>query len=499
MDNSFSSLFSNGADRDYKTMTEQVGKNRQISRKSVAFLSHRTSSGSQTQVANSLLVLERQQLERERYIDLIRNQCYTSPVVKTNPVLQQGKTPQIFSSTNLSSIDDSMDLKSTENLTLANVNPVTPSESSAQVEVMIQAIHQHVIFIRKLTSNNLVVKPNQSAQTPKGGQNNGEVKQQVNTSPVHKMALQRRRFTSSMFLKDDYVENFRQRSAQKDVDSKKLRERAIQKAEKVKKRRLVFERGLYEKFCIDQDIPKPTTTYTANNTVEKEENGLIPMTNEDFKYLTNLAEGDPQQVLVNKFNINITRSEIQILVNGRWLNDVVINFYMNLLTERSEKSRLFLPSVYAMNTFFVPRLLQSGHAGVKRWTRKVDIFSKDIIPVPVHYNNVHWGMAIIHMRNKTILYYDSLGKGNQKVLDALEEYLWNESLDKRNQSFDTRDFRISNVKGLPRQGNNSDCGVFSCMFAEYLTRYAPLTFTQDNVDYFRKKMALEIVDGKLWL
>lgn len=187
------------------------------------------------------------------------------------------------------------------------------------------------------------------------------------------------------------------------------------------------------------------------------------------------------------------------MLGSSWLNDEVINFYMSLLTERSELRAGELPSVYAMNTFFVPRLLQNGHGGVKRWTRKVDLFSKDIIPVPVHCNGVHWCMAIIHMRNKTIRYYDSMGKPNQDVLDALESYLRQESLDKRKQPFDTSGFKIESVPNVPQQTNGSDCGVFSCMFAEYITRDAPITFSQEHMEYFRKKMVLEIAGGQLWL
>jgi len=170
---------------------------------------------------------------------------------------------------------------------------------------------------------------------------------------------------------------------------------------------------------------------------------------------------------------------------------------MSLLTERSEKRSGVLPATYAINTFFVPRLLQAGHAGIKRWTRKVDLFSKDIIPVPVHCNGVHWCMAIIHLRNKTIRYYDSKGKPNRPVLDALEKYLREESIFKPKKQFDTSDFVIESVQNIPRQLDGSDCGIFSCMFAEYITCDVPITFTQSEMLYFRKKMALEIVDGEL--
>lgn len=69
----------------------------------------------------------------------------------------------------------------------------------------------------------------------------------------------------------------------------------------------------------------------------------------------------------------------------------VINFYMNLLVERSQKPNL--PTVNAFNTFFYPKLRKSGYCAVRRWTKKMDIFSKDILLVPVHLG-VHWCLSV---------------------------------------------------------------------------------------------------------
>ncbi|XP_037928322.1 sentrin-specific protease 1-like [Teleopsis dalmanni] len=185
-------------------------------------------------------------------------------------------------------------------------------------------------------------------------------------------------------------------------------------------------------------------------------------------------------------------------MTDRWVNDEVINFYMNLLMERSEKkNNVPVLKIYSMNTFFIPRLLKHGFIGVRRWTLKVDILEKDIIVVPVHVSGVHWCMAIIHLKNKSIKYYDSMGIPNPKVLSALEEYLKEESLDKKKIAFDTSGFLIESVNDVPRQMNSTDCGVFSCMFAEYITRDKAITFSQEHMEYFRQKMIVEIVGGEL--
>lgn len=233
---------------------------------------------------------------------------------------------------------------------------------------------------------------------------------------------------------------------------------------------------------------------------EEEEEPEFPVLTPEHEAIIKNAVfgGSADQMLISKFNMSITRRDIATLLGKTWLNDEVINFYMNLLTERGElRANEGLPKVYAMNTFFVPRLLQSGHSGVRRWTRKVDIFTYDILPVPVHVGGVHWCMAIIHLRDRSIKYYDSMGTPNPKILSALEQYLREESLDKRKRPFDTSGFLVESVRDVPQQNNGSDCGVFSCMFAEFICRDREITFSQSNMEYFRHKMILEIVQGKL--
>ncbi|XP_043661122.1 uncharacterized protein LOC122625198 [Drosophila teissieri] len=308
-----------------------------------------------------------------------------------------------------------------------------------------------------------------------------------------------RRFASCVYLKDDFAEQFKARAARRQEESKHLLGLAEQQANQSRDERRAYELKLRENIFQYRIPHKPIFVIgPLDKAVEKKVTKLIPLTKELDDRFYDMTDSEKSVELIFKFNLHITSEDIRTFVDGEWLNDEVINFYMSLLTERSEKRAGELPATYAMNTFFVPRLLQAGHAGVKRWTRKVDLFSKDIIPVPVHCNGVHWCMAIIHLRNKTIRYYDSMGKPNQPVLDALEKYLREESLDKRKQPFDTSGFVIESVQNIPQQLNGSDCGVFSCMFAEYITRDVPITFSQSEMLYFRKKMALEIADGELW-
>ncbi|KAJ2953957.1 hypothetical protein O0L34_g1594 [Tuta absoluta] len=210
-----------------------------------------------------------------------------------------------------------------------------------------------------------------------------------------------------------------------------------------------------------------------------------------------IGPGPANQLLVEKFNLRIHRRDLQTLAGLNWLNDEVINFYMNLLMQRSSE-RAELPRVYATNTFFYPKLMQSGQAGLRRWTRKVDIFAHDLLIVPVHLG-VHWCLSIVDFRSKRVNYYDSMGGANMAACSALLQYLRDEHQDKKQAPFDDSGWNKECLKDIPQQMNGSDCGMFACTFAEFAARNAPFCFTQGHMPYLRRKAALEILLGKLLL
>uniref|UniRef100_A0A8C8SAQ1 SUMO specific peptidase 1 n=1 Tax=Pelusios castaneus TaxID=367368 RepID=A0A8C8SAQ1_9SAUR len=206
--------------------------------------------------------------------------------------------------------------------------------------------------------------------------------------------------------------------------------------------------------------------------------------------------GNQDEILSEAFRLTITRKDIQTLNNLNWLNDEIINFYMNLLMERSKEKGL--PTVHAFNTFFFTKLKTAEYQAVKRWTKKVDIFSMDILLVPIHLG-VHWCLAVIDFRKKTITYYDSMGGINIEACRILLQYLKQESLDKKRIVFDANGWLLLSKKSqeIPQQMNGSDCGMFACKYADCITKDRPINFTQQHMPYFRKRMVWEILHHKL--
>lgn len=174
------------------------------------------------------------------------------------------------------------------------------------------------------------------------------------------------------------------------------------------------------------------------------------------------------------------------------LNDEVINKYMDLITARSPDT------VYAFNTFFYLALSEKGYSHISRWTKKIDIFAKEKLFVPVHIEDEnHWCLMCVNFNKKTIKYYDSLGGRNFTCLKLMLKYLMYEHLNKKKTEFYPGGWRLNNIRKCPQQNNVWDCGVFVCMFAEHLARNAPLNFTHEDMPNLRKQLYSEIKKKKL--
>lgn len=100
-------------------------------------------------------------------------------------------------------------------------------------------------------------------------------------------------------------------------------------------------------------------------------------------------------------------------------------------------------------------------------------------------------------KDKAIRLYDSLYSPDTRSLNDLELFMKEECMFKRHEIFDTECWKKEIMCNIPLQENVYDCGVFSCMYAEFASRNRPMAFTQQNMEYFRLRMVYEICTGEL--
>ena len=100
---------------------------------------------------------------------------------------------------------------------------------------------------------------------------------------------------------------------------------------------------------------------------------------------------------------NGIREDLQTLDGSNWLNDMVINQYLNLIQERNDTSTC-QPRMLAMNTYVYDVLNKDGleerEKRLEGWF-KVDLRTKDLPPMNTNY---HLTMVIINTNIKIINY-----------------------------------------------------------------------------------------------
>uniref|UniRef100_A0A0D6QUL2 Ubiquitin-like protease family profile domain-containing protein n=1 Tax=Araucaria cunninghamii TaxID=56994 RepID=A0A0D6QUL2_ARACU len=238
---------------------------------------------------------------------------------------------------------------------------------------------------------------------------------------------------------------------------------------------------------------------------QAKQDAFEPLSDDDEADVANAFKGrNKRKVLVmhENSNIEITREILQCLKPNEWLNDEVINLYLELLKEREKREPNKYLKCHFFNTFFYKKLFnpstrQDDYRAVRRWTTKkklgYSLTDCDKIFVPIH-KEIHWCLAIIDMRARKFQYLDSLRGSDPNVLEVLARYIVQEAKDKTGQDLDVSTWEKECVEDLPAQRNGWDCGVFMIKYADFHSRGLPLEFSQAHMPYFRKRTAKEILE-----
>ncbi|KAK6138941.1 hypothetical protein DH2020_027322 [Rehmannia glutinosa] len=147
----------------------------------------------------------------------------------------------------------------------------------------------------------------------------------------------------------------------------------------------------------------------------------------------------------------------------------VINLYLELLKEREKRAPQKFLKCHFFNTFFYKKIF-----------------------VPIH-KEVHWCLAIINKKDEKFQYLDSLKGVDSQVLNVLARYFVDEVKDKCGKDINVSSWERELVEELPEQANGFDCGVFMIKYADFYSRDIGLCFSQEDMPYFRRRTAKEIL------
>lgn len=243
----------------------------------------------------------------------------------------------------------------------------------------------------------------------------------------------------------------------------------------------------------------PTLTDIVNFTYSEKEKEIM----RDAIYENGKAE--KEQLQTNGLE-SVSREIMRTLRPCCWLNDEVINIFLR----RMEAEQ---PNCFMFNTGFMIHLMMSvpntyngadtsnfhplpNHL-VKKWKRGVDIFAMDKIIFPINQKHYHWSCAVAYMgqKSKRLIYYDSMGDTGLEYLDAILDYLKAVHLDKKKVHMPDSWTWTKKDADVKLQSNGHDCGVFVCLFSEFIIKdlNLPNVCTKSFIDKYRERIGVIIM------
>ncbi|XP_052289113.1 uncharacterized protein LOC127899656 [Citrus sinensis] len=134
----------------------------------------------------------------------------------------------------------------------------------------------------------------------------------------------------------------------------------------------------------------------------------------------------------------------------------------------------------------------------------------DMLLIPVNLDGAHWVLARVDFRKNKVWIYDSLLSNRDdkryklkfKPLEVIFprwlEYVGFYNIRPELRSEDP--WKVIAVKSAPQQEpGTGDCGVFVLMVTMYLMFGLRLEFNASHVEYFRKKIAVDIFNDDIIL
>ena len=123
--------------------------------------------------------------------------------------------------------------------------------------------------------------------------------------------------------------------------------------------------------------------------------------------------------------------------------------------------------------------------------------------LPLNRDANHWACIAIDIPNTTITYLDSHipedfpGQYGLEYADQALRFIH----DEHQRAFHTPDDREWTLLGstpetVPQQTNGYDCGVYACLFMDYILQGLPLSVTPDQAQGAQPHMALAIIQGR---
>jgi len=205
--------------------------------------------------------------------------------------------------------------------------------------------------------------------------------------------------------------------------------------------------------------------------------------NSDYSKLVQFFNTKKKDILlVNEmelYNIQIRKSDLDTLISYSMVSSVCISAYCNLVVKEN-----YLDNCHLFDTDFYSILNNNGD--VTKYTRNrktkqtlINIFEKEVLLFLVYDKLVlHYCLIVVLIKQKIIYVLDSLHFDQQKSVSLIQGYLIQESTNLGHSPINFNNWNINygdETRGIPKQSNFIDCGIYCCLFVNFIVNYVKNT------------------------
>ena len=183
-------------------------------------------------------------------------------------------------------------------------------------------------------------------------------------------------------------------------------------------------------------------------------------------------------------NITFTQKDLETLNNRNWLNDSIINSYINLMRPHMNNK-----SFGITNSFFFTKLKRDGPQEALNWEgikgKLLNEFELFLIPI---CTGTHWILFVLDFEHSFMFILDSLGLFYENEAKIINNFLHYQGIS---------ELPVGSYE-VPRQLNGYDCGVFllqnirCILFGE-----GDFTYSQEDIPFIRNRIKNELINCEL--
>ncbi|PPD68119.1 hypothetical protein GOBAR_DD35005 [Gossypium barbadense] len=197
---------------------------------------------------------------------------------------------------------------------------------------------------------------------------------------------------------------------------------------------------------------------------ENEENAFMGQSRSFHEHFEEVIypKGDPDA-------ISISKRDVALLLPETFINDTIIDFYINFFFRKLADLDKGLSSACQLKAAF---------ERVRKWTRKVDIFAKDYIFIPVNYSCLADDGTENLLNVPCILHMNSIRGSHRGLKNLFQSYLSEEWKERHGEAADDVPSNFLHLQfvqlEVPQQENSFDCGLFLLHYMElFLLQASP--------------------------